>query len=95
MEYSTLDTVVLNRDLPEHGLKLGDLGTIVEVYEPAASRSNSLWLRAAPAPCSRSGLETSATLPMPISSPSGSSHAPRRMVIVERSTYEPVSRKTS
>jgi len=34
MDYSSLDTVVLNRDLPEHGLKLGDLGTIVEVYEP-------------------------------------------------------------
>ena len=24
MEYVSLDTVVLNRDLPEHGLKLGD-----------------------------------------------------------------------
>jgi pyridoxine 5'-phosphate synthase PdxJ len=34
MDYSTLDTVVLNRDLPEHGLKIGDLGTIVEIYEP-------------------------------------------------------------
>lgn len=34
MEYSSLDTVVLNRDLPEHGLKVGDLGTIVEIYEP-------------------------------------------------------------
>ena len=34
MNYSTLDTVVLNRDLPEDGLKVGDLGTIVEVYEP-------------------------------------------------------------
>ena len=34
MEYSCLDIVVLNRDLPEHGLKVGDLGTIVEVYEP-------------------------------------------------------------
>ena len=29
-----MDTVVLNRDLPEHGLKPGDLGTIVEIYEP-------------------------------------------------------------
>ena len=36
MEYSLLDTVVLNRDLPEHGLKFGDLGTIVEIYEPDA-----------------------------------------------------------
>jgi len=34
MDYSALDTVVLNRDLPEHGLKRGDLGTIVEMYEP-------------------------------------------------------------
>jgi len=34
MKYSLLDTVVLNRDLPEHGLKLGDLGAIVEIYEP-------------------------------------------------------------
>ena len=34
MEYSLLDTVVLNRDLHEHGLKVGDLGTIVEIYEP-------------------------------------------------------------
>lgn len=29
-----LDTVVLERDLPEHGLKKGDVGTVVEVYEP-------------------------------------------------------------
>jgi hypothetical protein len=34
MEYSLLDTVVLNRDVSEHGLNLGDLGTIVEIYEP-------------------------------------------------------------
>jgi hypothetical protein len=34
MDYSLLDTVVLDRDLPEHGLKVGDLGTIVEIYEP-------------------------------------------------------------
>jgi len=34
MEYSLLDTVVLNCDLREHGLKLGDLGTIVEICEP-------------------------------------------------------------
>jgi hypothetical protein len=30
-----LDVVVLNRDLPEHGLRIGDLGTVVETYEPA------------------------------------------------------------
>ena len=36
MTYSVLDTVVLDRDLPEHGLKRGDLGAIVEIYEPDA-----------------------------------------------------------
>ena len=34
--FKTLDTVVLERDLPEHGLRRGDLGAIVEVYEPDA-----------------------------------------------------------
>jgi hypothetical protein len=29
-----LDTVVLQRDLPEYGLRRGDLGAVVEVYEP-------------------------------------------------------------
>jgi hypothetical protein len=29
-----LDTVVLNRDLSDHGLRKGDLGAIVHVYEP-------------------------------------------------------------
>jgi len=28
-----LDTVVLDRDLPEHGLRKGDLGAVVEVYD--------------------------------------------------------------
>jgi hypothetical protein len=32
MTFSVLDTVVLTRDLPEHGLKRGDLGAIVEIY---------------------------------------------------------------
>ena len=32
--YKLLDTVVLDRDLPQHGLCAGDLGAIVEVYEP-------------------------------------------------------------
>ena len=36
MNYSVLDTVVLNRDLPEHGLKRGDLGAIIEVYDGEA-----------------------------------------------------------
>ena len=34
MEYKTLDTVVLNRDLPEYGLRKGDLGAVVHVYDP-------------------------------------------------------------
>jgi len=29
-----LDVVVLERDLPEHGLRRGDLGAVVEVYGP-------------------------------------------------------------
>jgi Domain of unknown function (DUF4926) len=34
MRFKELDTVVLNRDLPEHGLRRGDLGAVVQVYEP-------------------------------------------------------------
>jgi hypothetical protein len=34
MKYKPLDTVVLNRSLAEHGLRKGDLGAIVQVYEP-------------------------------------------------------------
>jgi Domain of unknown function (DUF4926) len=34
MRFKELDTVVLDRDLPEHGLRSGDLGAIVQVYEP-------------------------------------------------------------
>ena len=34
MMYKVLDTVVLDRDLPEHGLRSGDLGAVVQVYEP-------------------------------------------------------------
>ena len=34
MTYQLLDTIVLDRDLPEHGLRKGDLGAVVEVYEP-------------------------------------------------------------
>jgi Domain of unknown function (DUF4926) len=33
MTYHVLDTVVLARDLDEHGLRKGDLGAVVEVYE--------------------------------------------------------------
>jgi hypothetical protein len=32
MKFALLDTVVLNRDLPEHGLRAGDLGAVVELY---------------------------------------------------------------
>ena len=32
MKFAVLDTVVLNRDVPEHGLRAGDLGAVVELY---------------------------------------------------------------
>lgn len=34
MTFQLLETVVLIRDIPEHGLRLGDLGAIVETYTP-------------------------------------------------------------
>jgi hypothetical protein len=34
MRFKLLDTVVLDRDLPERGLRRGDLGAVVEIYEP-------------------------------------------------------------
>jgi len=34
MKFKALETVVLTRDLPEHGLRAGDLGTVVEIYTP-------------------------------------------------------------
>lgn len=34
MSFKELDTVVLDRDLPEHGLRRGDLGAVVQIYEP-------------------------------------------------------------
>jgi hypothetical protein len=34
MRYEVLDTVVLARDLPAYHLRAGDLGSIIEVYEP-------------------------------------------------------------
>jgi hypothetical protein len=34
MTFRELDTVVLDRDVPEHGLRRGDLGAVVQVYEP-------------------------------------------------------------
>jgi hypothetical protein len=35
MQYKLLDTIVLNTDLPEHGLRRGDLGAVVQVYPPS------------------------------------------------------------
>jgi NADPH-dependent glutamate synthase beta subunit-like oxidoreductase len=34
MQFKILDTVVLDRDLPENGLRKGDLGAVVHTYEP-------------------------------------------------------------
>ena len=34
MTHRELDIVVLEKDLPANGLKRGDLGTVVEIYEP-------------------------------------------------------------
>ncbi len=36
MKFRPLDVVVLQTDLPAQGLKRGDLGAVVEVYEPDA-----------------------------------------------------------
>ncbi len=32
MKFSLLETVVLVHDIPEHGLRAGDVGAVVEVY---------------------------------------------------------------
>jgi hypothetical protein len=34
MRFTELQTVVLDRDLPAKGLRKGDLGAVVHVYEP-------------------------------------------------------------
>ena len=34
MAFYELDTVVLNRDFPELGLRTGDLGAVVHVHDP-------------------------------------------------------------
>jgi len=36
VDYKELDTVVLRRDLPEQGLRSGDLGVVVQVYSDEA-----------------------------------------------------------
>jgi hypothetical protein len=35
MTIQLLDTVVLTRDMPEHKLREGDVGAVVEVYPPS------------------------------------------------------------
>jgi hypothetical protein len=35
MRFRELDHVVLQRELPEHRLRTGDMGTVVFVHEPA------------------------------------------------------------
>ena len=34
MTISLLDPIVLTRDSPEHGIRHGDIGAVVELYEP-------------------------------------------------------------
>ena len=34
MKFKSLEVVVLRKDIDDHGLKSGDTGTIVELYEP-------------------------------------------------------------
>lgn len=34
MQYKPLDTVVLDTDMPDRGLKKGDLGAVVQIYDP-------------------------------------------------------------
>lgn len=37
MTYKNLEIVILNIDIPEYGLKKGDSGTVVDVYEDLES----------------------------------------------------------
>ena len=32
MKFDKLEIVVLKLDIPEHGLRIGDIGTVVEIY---------------------------------------------------------------
>lgn len=36
MAYNVLDTVVLAIDIPEHNLRAGDIGAVVDVYDDGA-----------------------------------------------------------
>jgi len=38
MNVHRLDVVVLNEDMPAHGLRQGDLGTVVDIYAPQAQQ---------------------------------------------------------
>jgi hypothetical protein len=33
MKFKKLEIVVLAQDIPEHGLRTGDVGTVVEIYQ--------------------------------------------------------------
>lgn len=37
MGFMELERVVLERDFPEHGLRKGDVGTVVDVHNPDAA----------------------------------------------------------
>ena len=43
MDFALLETVVLNRDLPAHGLRAGDLGAVVEVYPENGVEVEFVW----------------------------------------------------
>ena len=36
MSFKEFDTVVMNADMPSHGLKIGDFGAVVQVYSADA-----------------------------------------------------------
>ncbi len=36
MNFKLLETAVLNKDMPDHGLKKGDVGAVVEIYSANA-----------------------------------------------------------
>ena len=42
MDFKLLDTVVLDQDQPQHGLRRGDLGAVVEIHEPDGLEVESL-----------------------------------------------------
>ena len=39
MHVNLLDTVVLQKDFPEYGLKYGDIGAVVKLYETCSNGS--------------------------------------------------------